>query len=279
MLEVKRLPNGASFDVEFIGAGSLPESPQPHRHEYFEIFWILSGEGRQSIDFVEYEMLPREIFFITPGQVHDVHDLPENFYAISFNAEFIDSQAKSQLPIDKLFIQNRSNKPFITLDDTGDKHLKGLVSIIEDELAGDTPDNDMMSNLLVSFLRYVMRYLEAEVNLYTQKDPRMLSVLKLIDENFHERKDTGFYSGKLAMTNKRLNELTKEQFGKTITQLLHDKVIVEARRQLAFSDKTIKTISYELGYKDTSYFCRFFKNLSGLSPQGFREQWYESQPS
>lgn len=277
MLEIKQLPDGSSFDVEFIGVGAVPEFPEPHRHEYFEIFWVLLGQGRQSIDFVEHEMLPGRMFFITPGQVHDVHELPDNIYAISFNAEFIDSQVQSQVPIDKLFLQNRSDKPYITLDDKGNKHLTGLINIIEQELKAPAPDKDLMSTLMVSFLRYVMRYLDSEVQSYSPKDPRMVNVLKLVDEHFKERKDTGFYADKLAMTNKRLNELTKEQFGKTVTQLLHDKVIVDARRLLAFTDMTIKSIAIELGYQDTSYFCRFFKRLSGVSPQTFRENWFNQQ--
>lgn len=274
MLEIKQLPKGSAFDVEYLGKGSIPESPEPHRHEYFEIFWVLSGKGAQSIDFIEYEMSPQKVFFITPGQVHDVHVLPDSIYAISFNAEYIDSQQQSQTPIDKLFLQNRSEKPYVILDDIGDKHLKGIINIIELELQSEVPDKDLMSTLLVSFLRYVMRYLDTEVQSYSPKDQRMIHVLKLIDEHFQQRQDTGFYADKLAMTNKRLNELTKIQFGKTVTQLLHDKVIVEARRLLAFTDMTIKSISIELGYQDTSYFCRFFKRLSGVSPQIFRENWF-----
>jgi AraC-like DNA-binding protein len=278
MLEIKRLPDGASFDVEFLGIGSIPESPKPHRHEYFEIFWILSGNGRQSIDFVEYEMSPNKMFFITPGQVHDVHELSDNIYAISFNAEFINSQVQSQLPIDKLFLQNRSEKPYIVLDEQGNKDLSNLIKIIENEFNTNSSDKDLMSMLLVSFLRYVMRYLESEVRSYSLKDTRMVKLLKLIDEHFHSRKDASFYAEQLAMTNKRLNELSKEQFGHTVTQLIHDKIIVEARRMLAFTDKTIKAIGLELGYEDTSYFGRFYKRLSGTTPQQFREKWFSSNP-
>lgn len=271
MLETMKLARGVSFDVEFLDINAVPEFDTPHRHEYFEIFWVVAGSGMQSIDFVEYEMTPGQIFFITPGQVHHVTELPDNLYAISFNAEFIDSNSLSRLPIDKLFLQNRSQKPYIELDSTGDENLRHLIRIIEQELLFEAPDRDLMSNLLVSFLRYVMRYLDGGVQSYSHKDPRMVSILKLIDQHFANRKDTGFYAEKLAMTYKRLNELTKQQFGKTVTQLLHDKVIVEARRQLVYTNKTVKTIGFELGYLDTSYFCRFFKRVTGESPQLFRD--------
>ena len=219
-------------------------------------------------------MLPGKMFFITPGQVHDVHELPDSLYAISFNAEFISRHQASQLAIDKLFLQNRSDKPYIQIDKCGETHLRSLITIIEQELITPTPDKDMMSYLLVSFLRYAMRYLENEVKSYSPQDPRMVNVLKLIDHHYKQRKDAGFYSDKLAITSKRLNELTKQQFSKTVTQLIHDKVLVEARRLLAFTNNTIKSIAFELGYPDTSYFCRFFKRLSGESPQVFRQNWH-----
>jgi len=277
MIEIKRLPDGQSFDVEALTVGTLPETPVPHRHEYFEIFWVLEGTGRQSIDFIEYDMNPGQIFFITPGQVHDVHTLPDNIYAISFNAEFIDSEAKSQLPIDRLFLQNRCERPYVFTDAQGSKELRSLIDIISRELQSTSKDKDLMSILLVSFLRYVMRYLDEEDCFHrASTDMRMVKLLKLIDSNFRERKDTGFYSDNLAMTSKRLNELSKTQFSRTVTELIHEKTIVEARRKLAFTDETIKRISLNLGYKDTSYFCRFFKRVSEQSPQSFRDTWKAS---
>ena len=273
MLEIKKLAAGKSVDVEFIDIGAIPETPVPHRHEYFEIFWVVSGEGRQSIDFNEYAMNRRQMFFITPGQVHDVHELPDRLFAISFNAEFINAQAQSQLPIDRLFLQNRSKVPYVFIDSQGEKELSALIGILSRELDSPSADKDLQNTLLVSFLRYVMRYLDDNLSVSPQTDKRMVKLLTLIDDNFRERKDTGFYADQLSMTGKRLNELARQQFSKTVTQLLHDKVIVEARRELAFTAKTIKTIAYELGYKDTSYFCRFFKRLSDQSPQSFRETW------
>lgn len=277
MLEIKRLPKGALFDVELLQIGSLPETPEPHRHEYYEIFWVLAGKGTQSIDFVQYEMTPNKMFFITPGQVHDVHILPDSIYAISFNAEFIDAQQLTKATIDKLFLQNRAAKPFIELDDVGNKHLGSIIKVVVDELERGSPDNDLLVSLLVSFLRYVTRYLIEQHSPLRSQDIRMLKLLELIDKEFIKHKDTGYYSNRLAMTSKRLNELAKGQFGKTVTQLVHEKVIVEARRMLTFTEKTVKTIAIELGFDDVSYFCRFFKRLTGLPPQRYREKWF-AQP-
>lgn len=260
------------FDIELLDEPAI-ETPIPHRHEYFEIFWVLEGEGYQSIDFLEFPMLANKVFFIAPGQVHDVKQVPNKFCAISFNAEFINAESQSQLPIDRLFLQNRSDKPYLTLDEKGKEDIRSLVNILIKEKNSTTADKALMSTLLLAFLRYMMRYLDDHKDYTSSADLRMVRLLELIDDHFKTHKEVTFYAEKLAMTGKRLNELSKEQFSKTVTQLLHDKVIVEARRELAFSHKSIKTISIELGYKDTSYFCRFFKRLSGKSPQSFRFDW------
>ncbi len=274
MIEIKKLPKGAIFDIDLID-DPIIETPVPHRHEFFEIFWVLEGKGYQSIDFNEYSMLPGKVFFIAPGQVHDVRTVPTKLCSISFNPEFINAESQSQLPIDRLFLQNRCAKPFLLLDKQGEKDIRALIDIMIVELNSEMPDKDLMSTLLLAFLRYMMRYLDDQEDCTSNADLRMVKLLKLIDDNFKVRKDVTYYAEQLSMTGKRLNELSKEQFSKTVTQLLHDKVIVEARRELAFTHKSIKTISMELGYKETSYFCRFFKRLSGQSPQSFRQEWVQ----
>ena len=71
---------------------------------------------------------------------------------------------------------------------------------------------------------------------------------------------------------KRLNEITRKMLGKTITQLIHDRILLEAKRELIFSGRSIKEISYELGFEDPAYFSRFFKKQSGFSPTHFRKK-------
>ncbi|BDY07031.1 AraC family transcriptional regulator [Ferrimonas sp. YFM] len=272
MIEVKRLPEGVPLDVEFLQRPGR-QTPHPHRHEYFQIFWVLEGEGSQSIDFREFPMMPGQVFFIAPGQVHDVHAMPQKMVSVSFNPEFISSREYCQQPIDRLFLRNRSTEPYISLDELGGGELLGLLEMVGRELARELPDRDLMSALLVGYLRYMMRYLDEGDDSDTMADKRMVRLLNLIDDNFRERKDVAMYAQQLSMTSKRLNELSKQRFSRTVTQLIHDKVTVEARRELAFTQKTIKTISFKLGYKDTSYFCRFFKRMSGQSPQAFRSEW------
>ncbi len=63
--------------------------------------------------------------------------------------------------------------------------------------------------------------------------------------------------------------------GRTVTELLHDRIVLESKRNLAFSHKSVKEICYELGFEDPAYFSRFFKNNTGISPQDFRDMMFK----
>ena len=134
MLEVKTLPAGVVLEIEHLKRPDSLETKDPHRHEYFEIFWVIEGEGCHSIDFEEYPLTSGLIYFITPGQVHHVHSLPHTLVAISFNANLIRSDARSQQILEHIFFKNRSSHPSIRIDDEGKGVLDSLLKIAGTEL-------------------------------------------------------------------------------------------------------------------------------------------------
>lgn len=272
MLPIKTLANDQYLDIELIDGSSEPESKEPHRHQYFEIFWVLQGSGAHSLDFSDYPLDTGQIYFITPGQVHHCPQLAQKMYAISFNANLIGSNKGSQQLLDQIFFQNRSSHPSIVIDAEGELALQSILTILMKELQSKTCDNELVHLLFTSLLRYVSRYQP----LHTQPqidDCRMVKLLELIDIHYTQHKHATFYAEQLSLSSKRVNELSQDYFGKTITQLIHEKTITEARRNLAFTNRTIKAIALELGYKDSAYFCRFFKKSTLESPQNFRLKW------
>ncbi|MCI9846599.1 helix-turn-helix domain-containing protein [Flavobacterium pectinovorum] len=66
-------------------------------------------------------------------------------------------------------------------------------------------------------------------------------------------------------------KLSKNYFKKTLTDLISERIIIEAKRELYMTNKTVKEIAYELGYDDEHYFSRFFKTNADVSPQIYRE--------
>ena len=216
---------------------------EPHRHEYFEIVWSLKSEGSHSIDFVAYPLQASRLFMITPGQVHDSSSLGNHVRVITFHPGFLESSIRNRPIMEEVFPSSFSKQPYIDLDSIGQKELDMLYSIMERELTLQEPDWNLLESLLSSFLRYLNHYLlDREQQGGVRQDKRVVQLIDVIEQNYRYQRKAEFYAGKLALTSKRLNELTKQFLGKTVTGLIHDRIILEAHRELAFTGKTVKNM-------------------------------------
>ena len=74
----------------------------------------------------------------------------------------------------------------------------------------------------------------------------------------------------LNISSKALGKITKTHFNKTLTDLIAERIIIEAKRELYLTSKPVKAIAWELGFEDEFYFSRFFKANADVSPQLYR---------
>ncbi|MGQ0540649.1 MAG: helix-turn-helix domain-containing protein, partial [Blastocatellia bacterium] len=104
------------------------------------------------------------------------------------------------------------------------------------------------------------------------KEPFVLQNLKdAIEKDFRTKHSASDYAKALNISAKALAKITKTHFNKTLTELISERIIIEAKRELYLTNKAIKSIAYDLGYEDEYYFSRFFKTNANVSPQVFRE--------
>jgi AraC-like DNA-binding protein len=135
--------------------------------------------------------------------------------------------------------------------------------------------------LLVSYLKILLitaarlkTQQQPEVNeiVTGYKEPFILQKLKdAIEANFRIKHSPSDYAGMLYISPKALAKITKAHFNKTLSSLINERIIIEAKRELYLTNKTVKEIAYELGYEDEYYFSRFFKINADVSPQLYRE--------
>ncbi|MEL6844601.1 MAG: helix-turn-helix transcriptional regulator, partial [Bacteroidota bacterium] len=92
-------------------------------------------------------------------------------------------------------------------------------------------------------------------------------------EQFVAHKSLDFYTLALQMTSRKLNEVLKEVLGQTANQYIIGRTMTEAKRELCFTERSIKEIVIALGYDNQYYFSRIFKKRIGLSPEQFRTQF------
>jgi AraC-like DNA-binding protein len=94
--------------------------------------------------------------------------------------------------------------------------------------------------------------------------------LKILEYNYKRPLGVDFYADKLNMSARNLNLISQSVFGKSITDIIETRKLLEARRMLLDSDKTVAEIGYALGYNENSYFTRVFRKKTGITPSGFR---------
>ena len=95
---------------------------------------------------------------------------------------------------------------------------------------------------------------------------------KLIEEEYASQHLVTYYADKIGITAAHLNVICRQNAGKSALHLIHDRLLLEAKRNLVYTTMSISIMSYALGFADPAYFTRFFKRNTGMSPMDFRKQ-------
>lgn len=113
---------------------------------------------------------------------------------------------------------------------------------------------------------------EAIQSISNLKEPFILQSLKeAIETNYKVKHTASDYAEILSISLKALSKIVKTHLNKTLTALISERIIIEAKRELYLTNKPVKRIAYELGYEDEYYFSRFFKTNTDISPQFYRD--------
>jgi len=248
------------------------------RHNYYSLIWVRQGVGKVRADFKEYDILSNNLFAFSPYQPFIF--LPENLHGIAlyFHPDFFCiHKHQAEIACNGVLFNNIYEPPFITVNENAGSLLDGVLAQIKSEMQIPAL---AQHELLVSYLKIflincsrlkVEQSIQAGMDVAGVKEPFILQNLKnAIERNFREKHSAGQYADELNISVKALAKITKTHFNKTITELISERIIIEAKRELYLTNKTIKEIAYELGYEDEYYFSRFFKVNSDISPQMYR---------
>lgn len=269
-------PLKSQFNIAPLNMAVMDFSHQPHRHHQFQILWFTKASGRHMVDFVWYEMEDNMLFLLRPGQVHQL-DCEREGHVIFFTERFYfaNKHDKETLYDFSHLFDNWHGYGPICISESTTPSLLGLVDLMNREhRAPGANSRSIIKHYLNAFLLLAEREKKRNVTDTMRPlhhDSRVVQLRRLLEKHYTREHQVAFYANAFALTPKRLNEITKETSGRTVTELLHDRIVLEAKRNLAFSHKSVKEICYELGFEDPAYFSRFFKNNTGISPQDFRD--------
>lgn len=244
---------------------------KPHKHDFFIIVLFDKAKGVHTIDSVEYRIGNRQVHVLFPGQMHTwAIEAGTTGYQLMIAADFLEQFA----PYFRFSFSNYQHHPVIQLTDSAFRLLLYEFNAIKDELTAGDSLRQLINARAAVIAAITSREAEnafTEFKVY-QSNPRLAKFNTLIDEHFKEQKFVAFYAAQLHISANYLNILCKKHLKIPATQLIHQRVALEAKRLLQTTDLSIKEIAFELGFADHAYFSNFFKGQTGVTPSAFREQ-------
>lgn len=249
------------------------------RNNYYSLIWIDEGVGGVKVDVAEHKLEKNMLFAFSPYQPFMFSSQRMKGEALHFHPDFFCiHKHQAEVACNGVLFNNIYQPPFVSITKDSATELKGLISKIKVELA-----NAAMAQyeILVSYLKIFLitasrikaeekpQLLEAYSDL---REPFVLQHLKdAIEKDFKRKHSASEYADALNISVKALAKMTKSYFNKTLTELISERIIIEAKRELYLTRKTVKEIAYDLGYEDEHYFSRFFKVNVDVSPQTYRD--------
>ena len=245
----------------------------PHRKDYYLLVFIRRAGGvRQWVDMMPYALKDNTIYFTRPNQIIVKEEFKQLWSTgVAFTKEFLlfqDNTLLNNLPL----IQNSQNgyELLLTADDI--PFIEDLLSKINDEYQKPGEwQHRMLAAYLGVLLTYLSRLSAAQFKENVTEDNLLLKRYQAkIEECFHELHEVGDYASLLNISAGHLSEVVKRQSGKPAIKHIHERLVLEARRLLFHTPGPLKEVAFKLGFTEASYFNRFFKRETGITPAEYR---------
>jgi len=256
---------------------------KPHKHNFYAVFLFVSGTGIHEIDFKKYEVKPGSVFFLYPGQTHSWNLSDDSDGYLFFHTEDFYEMAYLNNSIkDYPFFESNYSDKCIYLEAENTQLIK---SIFENLLQESIKDDWKKKQLILSYLTQIYIHLnrlmehQSVVNFTELRHYQTIfsKFEKLVDTHFIDKKSASAYANLLNISQKHLNRIVKSITQKTTTEIITERIVLEAKRQLLYTDKTLNEIASDLGFVDYTYFSRLFKKQVLVTATEFRKSYRKEQ--
>ncbi len=238
--------------------------------------WNTADSLAITIDKVPYQLSKNEIIFLT--EFHKIDDVRLcSARMIRFNKSFFcmidqDSQVGSK----GLLFYSATHVPRLLLNAGEVEDFETSWKIFSKEMLKESLlKKEMLETMLKRMLILSVRILTKSTYLQ-DLEKKQLDIIRefnyLVDSYFLKHHDVAFYASKLNKSPKTLANLFSVILKRSPREIIHDRIMIHARRQINYSNSSIKEIAHQLGYNDLQTFSRFFRNREGISPIQYRDK-------
>lgn len=275
--------DGAQADVEFVHCESIPERSalhdwniRPHRHDsLYQLLFMRQGSARMLLEGRARELRSRCLVLIPPMVVHgfefqrDVDGLVvtmaesavERILAVAPNLE-------PHLTMPHIIPEPDSAPYFDEAEVLFDNIAREYFGAAAGRVCA------LQSYLGLAFVilaRTIARENERRFSIADKGVELARRFRGLVETHFKEHWTVAAYASELAITPTHLNRISRSVLGRSALEVIHDRLLLEAKRSLIYTSMTVKEVSNALCFSDPAYFTRFFAKNSGQSPTAFRD--------
>jgi len=241
-----------------------------HYHDFEEIVIVTEGSLEHYIDYQVEIIKAPSVSYVSMGKMHRIveHDDLRG-WVINYQNEFIPD---SRLNFYSNFFTSTSTP--LSSNDCSTRFVS-LCEIIQFEYEQTIPDFQTIRHLTNGLISMIeaerKRNIPIESSIKASQIATFNNFLKILEQNYNRDEGVSFYADKMNMSERNLNIICKNNFQKSVSEIIETRKLIEAKNQLIHTDKSVSEIGYDLGYNEKSYFTRVFRNKLSVTPSEFRE--------
>jgi len=250
---------------------------QPEQVDAYTIYWIKDGKGTYYIDFQEYTFEGNIIFFLSPGQVFSVSsEKIKEAYKLSFKRDFYCIQTHDkEISCNGVLFNNVYDAPYVI---PKQKDVQRLSLLLEDLIEEFNNENSGQYDMLQAYLKqFIIHSVRVKKDNFIVKEETETKLYKdfsvLVEQNFKKMHSVSAYANRLGISPKSITKHFQKLGTTTPSDFIKNRIILEAKRQLLYTEHTVKEIAFDLGFNDPAYFTRFFTKASQKSPLNFKAEY------
>ena len=243
----------------------------------YTFIWNKEKENRWGIDLLSHQIEANTIFSLSPGQTLHIPERTNDYVVLQFNREFYCVQDHDhEVSCNGILFNGALSTPFLKLDAEEQRSFGVLLEVMKEEFAQkDEVQLEMLRTVLKRFIIKCTRLAKlqfADSLSTTQEVDLVRTFSALVEKHFRSLHKVSDYANLMNKSPKTLSNVFSVLNDKTPLQLIHERIILEAKKMLLYTDKSSKEISFELNFSDPVQFSRLFKNVSGVTPLEFKKE-------
>ncbi|WP_228236261.1 helix-turn-helix domain-containing protein [Allomuricauda sp. M10] len=254
----------------------IHENTLKEKQDHYAVCWIKNEVKWIEINHVKYKNVSNSIFFLDPKTTWKIKKKDGSTscgYILYLDNEVLNHPLLSNLHINQVRIFNAGEIPLFKLSPGIEKRTQAILEMIDELLGSPLNHKD---DAILSLLNTFFVYCDGQCNIKSvasnsdSKTNVVYNFKTLVDKHVVEYHEVAEYADLLNISPKYLNECVKDVLNVGSKSIIIEQLLMRSRHALKFSSKTIKEISFELGFTSPDYFSYFFKTHTGITPSTLR---------